>query len=288
MNIHPTAKRFGIAAAITLASFATSSTYAQLLAYEGFDLTNTTDLNGNGSGTGWGSNTWTGTNVYDSTSPGLSYTDGSDALATTGIKAQASGVVTNTSVLRLFNTPVTITQGSTYYYSLILNAAGGATGGNIVQFVALDDNTISDAAFTFGNIFNNANARLRPNGGGSSYVDTSVAAASTNFFVIKITFDLVGTNPETISIFANPDIGGAEPIATITDSTLDITATTLNGVGFQTVGTNSKDLLADEIRFGTTWTSVTPVPEPSTVALLFGAAMFVLFRLRRRQSATQA
>ncbi len=287
MNIHPTAKRFGIAAAITLASFATSSTYAQLLAYEGFDAPPFTiggDINGNGSGIGWGTNTWSGSVVYDSVNPGLTYSDGSDSLQTTGLNLSASG--TNATIQRLFDSPVAITEGSTFYYSLIYNATGQGTGGNSVYFAALDGNSLADQAFTFGNLFNNGNVRFRPDGGGNTYLDTTVASGTTGFFVIKIQFSLVGN--ETISLFANPVIGGAEPTPIASSSSLNIDSTTLNGFSFQALGSNSKTLLADEIRFGTTWESVTPVPEPSTVAMLFGAAAFVLFRLRRRQSATLA
>lgn len=113
---------------------------------------------------------------------------------------------------------------------------------------------------------------------------TTGAGGETVFVVLKYNFDSI--NGDSASLFINPTPGSAEPAAQLTVTAG--TALTLNsGIQSFFVRNNSVEpdsLLIDELRIGTTWADVTPVPEPSA-ALLGGCGLLVLlgcYRLRRR------
>jgi len=95
--------------------------------------------------------------------------------------------------------------------------------------------------------------------------------------VLKFTFDAAG---DQVDIYRNPTPGAepAVPTATLTGANFDFSFDRLSMTRF--VG-NSPVHHADEIRFGTTWSSV--IPEPGSVALLVTAALCLVLRRRRRQ-----
>jgi hypothetical protein len=114
----------------------------------------------------------------------------------------------------------------------------------------------------------------------SSDVNISAATADvTNLIVVK--FDFTTPSAVTADIYINPTIGGAEPSATVTGIALgtfnidDIKLYHGGGAGTTTF---------DEIRFGDSFAAVTPVPEPSTFALLGGFVALGICLVRRRRS----
>lgn len=115
--------------------------------------------------------------------------------------------------------------------------------------------------------------------------DTGVAATldTTFLMVLRIDFNASGAN-ERLRLYVNPTLG-TEPLTAQVDGTTtsSFQLNRLDIAGGQTGGGNtvSKGWF-DEIRFGTTFADVTPVPEPATWALLSLGGIAGLFLRRRR------
>ncbi|MCX6971066.1 MAG: hypothetical protein NTV93_13075 [Verrucomicrobia bacterium] len=97
---------------------------------------------------------------------------------------------------------------------------------------------------------------------GTSYAvqdvaDLSAEGAGTNFYVLKIEFN--GAE-DKVSLFINPEVGGAEPGAA------SASITTEGNLVFTTMGTFLGHTAGygqlDEVRFGGTWEDVTPAEKP--------------------------
>lgn len=113
--------------------------------------------------------------------------------------------------------------------------------------------------------------------------DTTTLQLNTTYFVVGAYTFNPGTNDDISSLWLNPssatfDLAPSTPTLTSTGGT-DMTAISqflLRGAA----GSPAGEL--DELRIGTTWASVTPVPEPGTVAMLSIGLGLVLWRLRSR------
>ena len=107
---------------------------------------------------------------------------------------------------------------------------------------------------------------------------TAPASASTAFLLYRISFSAAG---ETVQFFAN-SVPGNQPVTpTLTFSVPEGSfASTFTNIRFQS---GDQPANFDEVRIGTTYADVTPVPEPTAVAAM-GAGALALLRRRRRQS----
>ena len=141
---------------------------------------------------------------------------------------------------------------------------------------------------------------LKANGSGFNIgLDNRTAAPSSNYaaptynlnetiFVVGAYEFVSGASNDVSRLWINPsytDFGAlSAPSATITATG----GTDLTGVnGFLLRGASgSPSGKIDELRMGTTWASVTPVPEPSSGALLVlgGAALVAVRSLRKKNS----
>jgi len=121
-------------------------------------------------------------------------------------------------------------------------------------------------------------------------LQSSVATyAATSFILIKFSLDNVITSADTISVWINPTLTGAEPVgaADLTWTTQDWSA--LNGIrissnaGNATTGNVGGSEQIDELNIGNTVASVEAVPEPGTLAMaaIGGVAMMALIRRRK-------
>ena len=109
---------------------------------------------------------------------------------------------------------------------------------------------------------------------GAGTVDTNA-----HFFVIKIDYN--GGANDNVTLFFDPDPSVAE------GSQPGGIQTSISGnASFDFIhlraGNTDKPWEYDEIRLGTTWASVTPIPEPSQISLIAGSLVAFLLRRRRR------
>lgn len=111
---------------------------------------------------------------------------------------------------------------------------------------------------------------------GSSTVDVvttvPIVIGDTYLMVLKFDFD-----QDVVSLYVNPSsLGGPAPVSA--DATLALDAT----FGFRSVawyaGRDPGFGSLDELRIGTTYASVTPIPEPAALGLLAPAAMLLVRR----------
>jgi len=110
---------------------------------------------------------------------------------------------------------------------------------------------------------------------------------TTQFVVVKYQFGAAATVDDSVTIWINPSsstFGGADPAGGITNTAgADITADLIRSFLLRqgnTTATQTPAVIADELRIGTTFADVTPVPEPSVIGL---SALAGVGLLRRRR-----
>lgn len=307
-------KRTRLIAVHVLLLFAVPQLHAALLFYDSFNFST-------GSLGTAGAPTWikngaspdpTVQNVGGLTYPGLQVSSDTLSLQYDGSGVNAgSGAPAATDGITLSGQPYT--TGS-LYYSLLLKVTatqvgtgnGFATGVNLTQgsFMAGLFTGAASAAPTVGTT---AAPLLILTGDGTQFattyrlgtsktataVDRQFATqtfgigpnAETVFVVLRYTFDSV--NGDSASLFLNPTPGNPVPAASLTVTAgANLTLGTPAGIKSFFVRNNSVEpdaLLIDELRIGTTWADVTPVPEPA-VAAVAGIGLLALVGRRRLQA----
>jgi hypothetical protein len=181
-----------------------------------------------------------------------------------------------------FATGVNLTQGSFMAGLQTIAASGAPTVGQSAAplLIRSGDGTQFSSTFQLGTS-KTATAADRQFYTGQSF--STGVGGETVFVVLKYNFDSI--NGDSASLFINPTPGGAEPTAQLT-VTLGTALTLNSGIQSFFVRNNSVEpdsLLIDELRIGTAWADVTPVPEPSTVSLAVCGLLVLLgyHRLRR-------
>jgi len=293
--------------ALLSAAFAAASlspTKAAIIAYDGFNYTSGTQL-----GTNTAPAEFTGWVTQNSNNPGYQVNSGSLAytgLQTSGNSAGGGSIYTVSGLgINLSNSAWTpYKAGFTNQYSGTTQLIGAANTTLYLSFLMSAATDTSEYALNTDNFHNanplnagflNAGVSLTPSGGvtlntnsfTSGTYDTGPRTAQSvtglsgnagvNLFVLKLQF--VAGVGDVVSLFLNPTVGAAEgtPTASIT-TTGDLAFNNANWYAGYNPGMGK----LDEIRFGTTFADVTPVPEPSTYAmLLLGAGALILFRRRR-------
>ncbi len=111
-------------------------------------------------------------------------------------------------------------------------------------------------------------------------------AGDTLFIVGSYTFNPAGTNDDTFNLWVNPS---SSTLGTSTPPTPGIVNATsgrpdANNIGGVALFDNSQlgFWTMDELRIGTSWQDVTPVPEPSTATILIGASLLVYLAAKKQ------
>jgi hypothetical protein len=249
---------------IATLAFAVPNSQAQIVAYEGFNYAPASAINGQAApapmGT-WGFNGSTANALAGSLSYG--------ALITSAGQAQSSGGGRPVLTLGSF-----ADTSGVQYVSFLGNTMGtGLTGYSMLEF-----NNGATTIFSLGGSNDsNSNGEFTMDRQ-TGFVNSGVLRGNaTTFFVAKIDYT-GGAGADVVTYWVNPTVGGAETVSALT-----ATGTfNFDRIAFANFTPTRWNL--DEVRFGTTWASVTPVPEPSTYALL-ALGLGALFFLRRRRAA---
>jgi hypothetical protein len=235
---------------------------AALTAYEPFDYV-AGSLTGQSGGTGWNAG-WTVSGTGGTvSSPGLSYVDGnSTGLAVAGNKAD--WVSNNNGNFRL-PTSTPDANGTTLYLSFLAQLTTSTGYAGLSLFQGVTENLFLGAPNT------RTFWGIDPKAGGSGVAVSTTPTTTLSLLVYRI--DFAATT--TISLYVNPTLG-------IEPATPAITATrpsfTWDTIRIQS-GNGSVGAI-DEIRIGTDYGSVAPIPEPSAIAAIFGGLGILLMRRR--------
>jgi len=272
----------------------TPRAHAALLAYEGFDY-DAGNVNGDNGGTGW-SAAWVSStspvayaNVVTGTP--MAYSGGAISITGSGTALSITGGGEG-----LLNRPfVGIDSGSEIYFSFLFRAVAG--GGNEFFHFYLSDDPDRFNSGGIGDFYTasgDAHFGARINDGTG---DTT--SASSISYTIGATYLLVGRLSTDGTSGASADIVDQVELwvnpTSLTPGTADATVNASTGL---TIGdfdifssrmvnfADSDEILIDELRIGTDFSSVVTVPEPSVGGLAFlgGASLLALCRKTSRRA----
>jgi hypothetical protein len=257
------------AAAIAVSVFLFQNAHAQLF-QEGFNYTAGGNLGGNAPWTSGNNNITIGNGSLNY--PGLTSLGGNDLSVVSGVSA--GSVVANFT-----GTP--ITSGSVYY-SFLAQCSSLPTANQYLTALlpasASGPNGSSDplgfyvGQQTAGSTFK---VGVRSGGSGATYTTSStLTVGKVNLFVVQYTFD------GNVSLWVNPTAGGSEPTADISFAA-GVSAANLQEIGFKSQSAaTAGNWFFDDLRVGTSWADVTPVPEPSVFALAGLGLLGLMTRFR--------
>lgn len=248
-----------------LLAFTAGSASAALIAEESFDYAAGIDnlANQGSSGGGWDGG-WTNDSDGSVTSPGFDYTDSnSDSLVVAGNKANVVGTSSSKAAFRDLDSTLTPTAANPIWVSVIMEsntsnarffALSFTNGGSPVTSIGADGTSAQ-------------NWRIQA-GDGSGTVVSGTDTENKALLVAKFT----GIKAD---LFINPNLNIEPTTADVSESFTSIGD--FDGVRLFAGGaSNPADADFDEIRIGTTFRSVAPIPEPATVGLvLLGGAVLL-------------
>jgi hypothetical protein len=285
-------------ALLTLASAALlAPLQANIILYEGFDYAAVALVNQNG-GTGF-SGAWKSSGLGGDTVtyPGLEYTSGANSLNVVG----GYTTVTNTSTAGSYRDFSAVTAASdtvtTYWISVIASTAGGPYDASGDEASLQFRNANNVELVSVGAFGSSANWRIRAKsatGSTTGFSDAGDTPSSLTqaYLVIRVDVDTSASAADNIYLWVDP-ILGSEP--TIASAMASITGTNFWNDGEFSVsrlrsglinsGTaDTKTLTFDELRLGTSFNDVSPIPEPAEIAAIMGVLVAALGFLRRRRS----
>ncbi len=267
------------------AALFTGMAYGNIIIYEGFDYTASGNLADQAGGTGFGSNTWGSNNEWTITNTSLSY----GSLVTTGNATVATRTSSNIEIFRDFST--TVGGDTTSIWMSFLVSGLGDTFNGLSTFNGSTEGTFAGAlGGTVGGRLISGSSPTHPVSGGTQTIADTLTFSAATTYMIVMHFDM--TSGAVHSAWVNPDLNslgtGSAP-------------TVANGGVFESTSSNTLDyafdrirlglfngsstVTFDEIRIGESWIDVSPVPEPSSYALMlgiFGGALAACRRRRRR------
>ncbi len=254
---------------------------AVLIAYDGFSTpgtyTNGTSIltPGNG-GSGWTGN-WvvsgTPTGQFVGTTSGLTYSNGGALTTTSGAAIDDSSTL-STQMRRQFAS-ANYNNGDTLYFSFLVNRTAPLSSSPLEMRLRSGDSTraIFRSSSSSADSWTLANAA-------NTVLGTAGSSVVGNTFFVVMKLDFV-TNNNTLSLWLNPALNVPLGTPDVSGGLGSTSWNDINNVGF--TGGASATGTFDEIRVGTTFADVSPIPEPTTWALLAGS-LTALMVFRRRRS----
>jgi len=254
---------------------------AVLIAYDGFSTPGTytdgtTILTPGNGGSGWTDN-WTvsgtPTGQFTGTTSGLTYSNGG-ALTTTAGAAIDTSTTNTTQMMRHFSSTDYV-NGDSIYLSFLVNRSA-ALSTSLLEFRLINKSGDSTRAI-FRSSSSSADSWTLADASNNVFGTAGSSVVGNTFFAVMRVDFLTGNTG--VSLWLNPalntPLGAANISGGLGSSSFDIGGVRLTAQASAT-GT------FDEVRVGTTYADVSPIPEPTTWALLAGSlTVLVVFRRRR-------
>lgn len=267
---------------------------ASLLLYEGFNYESAPIVGQNG-GSGFGG-AWTqyASPASINLNAGLDYTDtNDDVLLAIGGSASITSVASG-GITRAFGAITAAADTTTtYWLSFVGSTAWSATGSGNNYFSSLRLSSGTTDLLSVGAFGGSANWRVRANGGTYSSATTSLNSSTEALIVVRIDVNTAAAGNDAVYLWINPTLNAEPSIAAtagfITGNDL-WSAFSLDGlrisVNENATASATKSISLDELRFGTTYSDVTPqaIPEPASAGTMAGLAALALLLIRRRHS----
>ncbi|MDZ4789323.1 MAG: PEP-CTERM sorting domain-containing protein [Blastochloris sp.] len=247
------------------------NSHAVIIAEEFFNYTTGSQLTGANGGTGW-------------TAPWVAQADRYEIQATT--QSFPGLVSSGANAVSKFDNP----SFGNGFSRAFANQTGRVWGSFTVNFaqlptyfeVGLHETGNNNWSSLFG--INGANIFANHNGSGA-LVNTAFAPALSTTYMMAFTYDSAGATPTTFFIDPTGLGAGLTPSGSLASASFTGTNWGVNpGIGGIKFFAANGLFTIDDVRIGTTWADVSPIPEPSTYALL-ALGLGALFFLRRRFAA---
>ncbi|MGE9289537.1 MAG: hypothetical protein ACQKBT_01020 [Puniceicoccales bacterium] len=269
--------------------------FAAVVATDNFDsYTAGVAVNGLNGGAGW-TTAWStpGATTVEVSSETLSYSSdggtygGGNSIMLTG----------DSDVNAAFRSVTVDTSGQDYYASFVFKIEGptGTETGNVeplhgFTLAALGSNNAYDGNGSMG-FLNPGSPRIEArNGGQYSTLDIGALQYSTTYLmVVKYTgWDAVDGVYETTQVWLNPsesDEFSVDPTITVSATSDGTGSDQYGGVGMRFLNSGAggdHKLYMDDLRIGTSWSSVA-IPEPGASSFLLSIAVVGLIAISRRR-----
>ncbi|MCX7846914.1 MAG: hypothetical protein N2595_02625 [bacterium] len=279
-------------------TFTTLPGTPRLLAYDGAAYHPTNTINGANGGFGWRGpwqaqfwdtlppGTWYLTQIA-ATNPGLEYTE----LVTTNNRflttpfgwtsggwgpteetphARARRILKFDGNMHLVNNNLTFGKpGTTNWLSFLARAEAGSLGEYGVD-LAITNSGNNEGLLAIGAVPDTGLLGAWVPGSSLQITSTNSAIAGTAFIVARL---ISGAAEDTLHLWVNPPLGAAPP-ATPSATLTAIPHVEFDRIGLRAGNTPTPYVALDELRFGETWESVTPIiPEPALALTVAGLLM---------------
>jgi hypothetical protein len=245
-----------------------STVKAALIAYDGFETT-TGPLNTQSGGSSWSTN-WTAVSGINVVANPLTYSSGSVAVNGGSNVAEITGAIDSTSAAsRSF-----AAQSGTVYFSFLFRSNAGTVDVNDFVHFMMNNDAVNTNSGGIGKITTSSTffgARIGGGNGGDTTDSAATFAAATTYFLVGKVSKVSSTNFNRVELFVNPssDIEPGSPSVTDNGDSLN---SSMPFFSLRTVNMDADDRYQfDELRVGTTFADVVPIPEPSTWMLLIVA-----------------